>query len=183
MPTIFNNFLKALKISDDEEMRDELEDDFVDAEDDDDDYEEAPVKKRGSFRDSDSSGRRSDSGSSRPSRSERLQSKVVPYNKGRNKNSNFKVHVFKPARYEDAEAICDILISGSPVVVNLDELVSTSQREGQRVMDFICGCLYSLEGNMSQVSKHIYIFSPYDVELKVEMRYDANGKPTFERTF
>lgn len=37
--------------------------------------------------------------------------------------------------------------------------------EAQRIMDFISGCIFAISGNMCQVSRFIFIFSPNGVEI------------------
>ena len=61
-----------------------------------------------------------------------------------------------------SQQVCEILLNGQPVVVNLEGIDIT---EAQRIMDFISGCIYSISGNMRQVSRYIFIFSPKSVDI------------------
>lgn len=105
-------------------------------------------------------------------------SKVVPYSK------NIKlseVCIRKPTSQKDAESICDTLLSGSPVVVNF---CGVERNDRQRIMDFVCGCIYSIDGNMEIIKKEeMYIFSPTGIELSGDVSPDNDSIPTFEDNY
>ncbi len=104
--------------------------------------------------------------------------KVVPYSK------NIKlseVCIRKPTSQKDAESICDTLLSGSPVVVNF---CGVERNDRQRIMDFVCGCIYSIDGNMEIIKKEeMYIFSPTGIELIGDISPDGENIPTFKDDF
>ena len=54
------------------------------------------------------------------------------------------------------------MLNDHPVVVNLEGI---DLMEAQRIMDFISGCIFAISGNMCQVSRFIFIFSPNGVEI------------------
>ncbi len=85
--------------------------------------------------------------------------KVVPIHVA---SSGFEVNIVKPANFGESQQVCEILLNGQPVVVNLEGIDIT---EAQRIMDFISGCIYSISGNMRQVSRYIFIFSPKSVDI------------------
>lgn len=105
------------------------------------------------------------------------QSKVVPYKKD---NKAMEVCVRKPDSYSDAEQICDLLLDGNPVIVNFEGFDSY---EAQRTMEFICGCIYALNGDMNQISKYIFIFSPAGVDIMGDIVMDDGTIPTFNNNF
>ena len=106
------------------------------------------------------------------------QNKVVPYKK--ETKTSMEVGVRKPASYSDAETICDLLIEGNPVIVNFEGFDSY---EAQRTMEFICGCIYALNGDMNQISKYIFIFSPAGVDIMGDIVMDDGTIPTFNNNF
>ncbi len=99
--------------------------------------EEEPRKQRNSFL------------SSKP--------KVMPMNK-----SSIEVKIFKPTGFDDSQEICDALLNSNPVIVNLEGFDSD---DAQRIMDFVSGCLYSINGTYSEISKLTYIFAPDNVDI------------------
>lgn len=87
-------------------------------------------------------------------------SKVVPIHAA--STGGLEVCIIKPANFGESQQVCDILLSGQPVVVNLEGM---DILEAQRIMDFISGCIFSITGNMKQVSRYIFIFSPKNVDI------------------
>lgn len=86
--------------------------------------------------------------------------KVVPMHQ--TSSSGFGVNIVKPANFGESQQVCDILLGGQPVVVNLEGIDIV---EAQRIMDFISGCIYSITGNMRQVSRYIFIFAPKSIDI------------------
>lgn len=87
------------------------------------------------------------------------QSKVVSI---RTSASDVEVCIFKPANFGESQEVCDILLGGQPVIVNLEGI---DVEEAQRIMDFVSGCIFSIQGNMRQISKYIFIFSPKTIDI------------------
>lgn len=96
--------------------------------------------------------------------------------------TGMEVSIMKPTCFEDSQDICDALVSGKPIIVNLENF---DMDLAQRVMDFVCGCLYSINGKLHQISGYIFIVSPDDVDISGDylalMRQDGFGVPTFNR--
>jgi len=95
----------------------------------------------------------------RPLRSVRQPSKIVPIHTMQN---GMEVTVVKPTSFEDSQDICDYLLTGRIVVVNLEEY---DRDESQRVMDFLFGCIYAINGKLHQISRYIFIFSPDTIDI------------------
>lgn len=75
--------------------------------------------------------------------------------------SSMEVKVIKPHTFEDSQEICNMLLNGRPVIVNLEGF---DPDDAQRIMDFISGCIYAINGKYHQISKYIFIFSPENVD-------------------
>ena len=41
--------------------------------------------------------------------------------------------------------------------------------DAQRIMDFISGCIYAINGKYHQISKYIFIFTPENVDISEQM--------------
>ena len=105
--------------------------------------------------------------------------KVVPMNN----RSMMEVNIIKPTTFEDSQNICNMLLSGRPVVVNLEGF---DPDDAQRIMDFISGCIYSIKGQYHQISKYIFIFTPENVDISGDsLSIDGNmaKMPTINREF
>lgn len=73
-----------------------------------------------------------------------------------------KMIVYHPVSYEDAQNIIDNLKAKKPVIVNMEELdVSCAQR----ILDFLSGAIYALNGTICKISRGIFVVAPnnYDV--------------------
>ncbi|HCC07696.1 MAG TPA: hypothetical protein DEP72_06025 [Clostridiales bacterium] len=80
-------------------------------------------------------------------------------------NVNMKMVVVCPQSYEEAKEVCDYVRARKPVVVNLE---SMDHAIGQRVMDFLSGSCYSLNGDIKRVTKNIFILAPDNVDIASE---------------
>ncbi len=83
-------------------------------------------------------------------------SKVVPMRKP------MEVSVVRPTSFEDAKLVCDHLLDGKAVVLNMEGIYPEI---GQRIIDFTSGATYSMNGNLQKISNSIFIATPESVEL------------------
>lgn len=86
--------------------------------------------------------------------------------------SDMEVCIMKPTNIDEAQSVCSLLMENHPVVVNLEGIDTI---EAQRIMDFICGCVFAIEGNMCQVSRYIFVFSPNEVDISGEYIKDLGS--------
>ncbi len=76
-------------------------------------------------------------------------------------SSNSNIEAFKPTSFEDVAEIIDRLLDGSPVIVNLSEVREST---AQRVVDLLSGAIYAINGNLCELQKDVYIFTPSGVK-------------------
>lgn len=105
----------------------------------------------------------SESRRERPQRTERASasSRVVPL-RSASASKILEVSIMKPTRFDDSQDICDMLVSERATVVNLEGI---DLALAQRIMDFISGAVYSLNGKIHQISNLIFIISPESVDI------------------
>lgn len=82
--------------------------------------------------------------------------KVVPMRR------NMEVTMIKPTSIEDSRDICDYLLAGKAVVLNMEGIHT---EVAQRIIDFTSGATYSMNGNLQKISNYIFIATPDSVEL------------------
>lgn len=133
--------------------------------DDDDEYEYDNQSK---------TDRNSDAPSSRPSlrnvsSSRRSDSQVVSINT----KVQMEVCIIKPTCYEDAQEICDQIKSRKPVVVNLEKVEYPT---AQRIMDFLSGTCYSLNGSIQRVANNIFVIAPENVDVSGDFKEELKTK-------
>lgn len=86
------------------------------------------------------------------------RNKVVPLKQ----RQGMEVSMVKPTSIEDAKEICDYLLAGKAVVLNMEGL---NTEVAQRIIDFTSGATYSMNGNLQKISNYIFIATPESVEL------------------
>ena len=67
------------------------------------------------------------------------------------------INRYYPRSFDDVAKIIDVLLSGDPVIINVTAL---ENRTAQRVLDLMSGALYAINGNMCELEKEIYLFTP-----------------------
>ena len=77
-------------------------------------------------------------------------------------SGGMKMIVYHPVSYEDTQSIIDNLKNRKPVIVNMEELELDT---AQRILDFLSGAVYALNGTMCKISLGIFVVAPnnYDV--------------------
>ena len=80
--------------------------------------------------------------------------------------TQLKVVLVKPERFENASEIADHLKDKRTVVLNLE---STNKDVARRLIDFLSGVTYGVEGKIKKVSANTYIITPYHVDLEGEL--------------
>ncbi|NMA95228.1 MAG: cell division protein SepF [Clostridiales bacterium] len=91
-------------------------------------------------------------------------------------NPYVKVMVYQPLSYDDTQTIVDNLKSRKPIIVNLESLDSDL---AQRVLDFLSGAVYALEGSIHKVSRGIFVLAPNNVDISGDIPDDLKGKSFF----
>ncbi|MEF3305553.1 cell division protein SepF [Paenibacillus sp. GYB003] len=76
---------------------------------------------------------------------------------------NIRVVLNEPRSYEETQEIADHLRSRRPVVVNLQR-VRTDQ--AIRIVDFLSGTVYALNGGITKIGPNIFLCTPDSVEIQ-----------------
>ena len=99
----------------------------------------------------------------RPSRRERdrdedRRNKVVNIHA----TTQLKVVLVKPDRFDNVSDIAEHLRSKHAVVLNLE---ATNKDVARRLVDFLSGCAYALDGKIKKIAISTYIITPYNVDI------------------
>lgn len=98
---------------------------------------------------------------------------------------SYEIMFYEPKVYEDSLNISTNLRSGSPVLVNLKHL---DPNEGTRLIDFVCGTAYAIDGHMMKIGESIFLFTPGSIaivsaeeraSLGEELEIDRGRRETF----
>lgn len=82
-------------------------------------------------------------------------------------NKTMKVVVCEPEKFEEVQALADHLRNRKQLIINFE---NTPKDVSQRIIDFISGTTYSLDGDSQQIGPHIFIFTPSNVEIARDHR-------------
>ncbi len=99
------------------------------------------------------------------------KSKVVPIT---GQGSQAKIVILKPKCFNDTTTVADELKMRRPVVIDVGAL---DPDEARRVVDFIAGTVYGVDGNMQKVSGGIFLATPSHMDIMGEV---LNNKGNFE---
>ncbi|NLW11991.1 MAG: cell division protein SepF [Clostridiaceae bacterium] len=77
-------------------------------------------------------------------------------------SSQQQVVVMQPADIESAQQACDHIRSGKTVICNIEKV---DPKVAQRVIDFITGAAYALDGKVLPVSSVIFVVAPRNTSL------------------
>ena len=79
-----------------------------------------------------------------------------------NATTQLKVVLVKPDRFDNVSDIAEHLRSKHAVVLNLE---STNKDVARRLVDFLSGCAYALDGKIKKIAISTYIITPYNVDI------------------
>lgn len=76
--------------------------------------------------------------------------------------TKMKVIIYHPICYEDTQSIIDNLKGRKPVIVNMEDLDISC---AQRIVDFMAGAVYALDGEIRKISRGIFVVVPTTYDL------------------
>lgn len=79
-----------------------------------------------------------------------------------NGSTKLQVVLVRPESYDSAGEIADHLREHRAVLLNLEQ---TEKNVSRRLVDFLCGCAYALDGNIKKVATSTYLVTPYGVDI------------------
>ncbi|MCD2491057.1 cell division protein SepF [Lacrimispora sp. NSJ-141] len=160
MSKFIDKFLDSMKLNDEDDY--DYEDDYMYDEEEDDDYEEEQPRKSFFHREKRTAEEEPEMVDRKPAaaKSKPRTSNVVPMRAAT--RGGMEVCMVKPSSLGDAREICDTLLSGRAVVINMEGIPTET---AQKIIDFTSGACYSMNGNMQKISNYIFIATPQTVEL------------------
>lgn len=100
----------------------------------------------------------------REERTERIHRSRADSDKVVNIHTTAQVQVIlvKPEQFGESQGIADNLKAKRTVVLNLE---STNREIARRMLDFLSGVAYAVEGSIKRVANSTYIITPYNVDV------------------
>ncbi|MBO5179433.1 MAG: cell division protein SepF [Clostridia bacterium] len=85
-----------------------------------------------------------------------------------------KVIISQPNTFEQSEEICEHLKEKKSIIVNLEYV---NKDVARRIIDFISGAVYALDGNIQKISNSIFLVAPFNYEITNEvLKEDIKSK-------
>lgn len=81
-------------------------------------------------------------------------------------NQAIKMVISQPTTFEQSEEICSFLKEKKSVIVNLEYV---NKDVARRIVDFISGGVYALNGHIQKISNSIFLIAPTNYEITNEM--------------
>ena len=88
--------------------------------------------------------------------------------------SNLELKVVKPDRYENVNQIADHLINRRTVVLNLE---GANKETARRIIDFLSGVAYSIDGQLKRVANNTFVITPHNVDVSGDQLRKPEPKP------
>ena len=78
-------------------------------------------------------------------------------NRGASASNKQEVVLFRPATFNDTSKAADDLRNHKAVIVNMENIDTAMAR---RIVDFMSGCVYALNGDVKKIARSAYLFCP-----------------------
>jgi len=84
-----------------------------------------------------------------------------------------KMILFEPRAYSESQQIADYLKSSNAVIVNLKRVTPD---QAKRIVDFLSGTLYAIEGGLQKLGGGIFLCTPSSVPVEGKISDDKDAK-------
>ena len=81
---------------------------------------------------------------------------------GSSSSNKQEVVLFRPGTFNDTSKAADDLRNRRAVIVNMENVDMDMAR---RVVDFLSGCVYALDGNVKKIAQSAYLFCPHNMDI------------------
>ena len=77
-----------------------------------------------------------------------------------------EVVLFRPGNFNDTSKAADDLRNRKAVIVNMENVDKAMAR---RVVDFLSGCVYALDGDVKKIAQSAYLVCPHNMEISGDL--------------
>lgn len=86
-----------------------------------------------------------------------------------------KMILFEPRAYSESQQIANYLKNNNAVIVNLKRVTPD---QAKRIVDFLSGTLYAIEGGLEKLGGGIFLCTPNNVPVEGKITDDSQTKNT-----
>ena len=90
--------------------------------------------------------------------------------------TQMQVVLAKPERFDMVSEIADHLRAKHAVVLNLE---ATDKAVARRLVDFLSGCAYALDGKMKKIAVSTYLVTPLNVDIVGDLVEELENKGVY----
>ncbi len=80
--------------------------------------------------------------------------------------SALEMKIVRPEKFEDVTGIADHLLERRTVVLNLE---GTNKETVRRILDFLTGTTYAIEGQIKRAANSTYVITPKNVDVSADL--------------
>jgi cell division inhibitor SepF len=88
-------------------------------------------------------------------------------------------HFVAPKNFNDVQDVGDKFKASIPVILNLQ---NADHELAKRIIDFVSGLTYALEGGMQRIADKVFLLTPEGVQLSAEQRADLASNDFFNQS-
>ena len=89
-----------------------------------------------------------------------------------------KMILFEPRAYSESQQIANYLKNKNAVIVNLKRVTPD---QAKRIIDFLSGTLYAIEGGLEKLGGGIFLCTPNNVPVEGKITDDSQAKTATKR--
>lgn len=89
-------------------------------------------------------------------------------------DSRNKMILLEPRAYSESQQIADFLKNNNSVVVNLKRV---TPEQAKRIVDFLSGTLYAIDGDLQKLGGGIFLCTPKSVNVEGSISDETMQKP------
>ena len=79
-----------------------------------------------------------------------------------------RVVIARPRTFEEVQEVAEHLKNRRPLILNLED---TDKDTAQRILNFLSGTIYALNGEMHRIASGVVFFAPQNVETVVDREF------------
>ena len=110
---------------------------------------------------------------------EKKEEKSKVNTKYNNMMDNNKMILFEPRAYSESQQIANYLKNNNSVIVNLKRV---SPDQAKRIVDFLSGTIYAIEGGLEKLGGGIFLCTPKDVPVEGKITDDSQNTKASKKT-
>ncbi|MFV0498708.1 MAG: cell division protein SepF [Bacilli bacterium] len=90
------------------------------------------------------------------------EDEIKPIKISKLKTGESEVVITEPLSYSESQSIADYILSNRSIVINLHKV---KPEQAKRIIDFISGAVYAIDGTIQKIGEEIFLVAPKAVNV------------------